>query len=482
MHAHDPKDVHLIQHHLDQHKANHGQFTIEVARLELVLTETHVKLVDILRSSGIGINQQSSEDQYLQALQRIARLVTLTFIQERPSLLHNLKIDQAAAYLGLGSLYRDQHSLDEASDHLNEAYDLTEALIRIADSPGLQDKLGVILTTQGEVLNKQRQSHITGQTSLLETHTALSKQQRAVKIFRQLEETTTGPLRELTLRRLMESLISMTDTLELLELYDESQVAMLEAQVIGEKARRENSTSPLHRHQQTCACTKATMSARKELDDHTSTLHVGSKIRLYGLLNQTLNGEKGSVLGMASNNRIGIQLQEEQLRVSIRISNIRYWDDLEQNSQVLYERMVTKAHIEIELLRAEVKTQEEKSGKKNIHTAFARYNLGSALWLSNKPHETAMAVQEFTEQLWQCRISGAREHALTHTHTHTYAYTYRHTHIHTHTHTNTQTHTFFLSRNQPPHFLSPQTIRMIPTTRRIFCVTKPSLPWVEWPK
>ena len=54
------KDVHLIQHQLDQHKANHGQFTIEVARQELVLTETHVKLADILRSSGIGINQPGS--------------------------------------------------------------------------------------------------------------------------------------------------------------------------------------------------------------------------------------------------------------------------------------------------------------------------------------------------------------------------------------------------------------------------------------
>jgi len=58
--------------------------------------------------------------------------------------------------------------------------------------------------------------------------------------------------------------------------------------------------------------------------------------------------------------------------------------------------MVAKAHIEIKLLRAEVKTLEEKSGKKNIHTALARYNLGSALWLSHKPHETAMAVKEFT--------------------------------------------------------------------------------------
>jgi len=37
------------------------------------------------------------------------------------------------------------------------------------------------------------------------------------------------------------------------------------------------------------------MDARRELDDHTSTLHIGSKIRLHGLLNQTLNGKKGIV-------------------------------------------------------------------------------------------------------------------------------------------------------------------------------------------
>ena len=116
-----------------------------MARQELVLTETHVKLADILRSSGLGINQPASEDHYLQALQRIPRLVMLTFIQERPSLLHNLKIDQVAAHLGLGSLYRDQQSLERALDHLNEALALTEALISIEDSPGLQDKLGVIL-------------------------------------------------------------------------------------------------------------------------------------------------------------------------------------------------------------------------------------------------------------------------------------------------------------------------------------------------
>jgi len=192
----------------------------------------------------------------------------------------------------------------------------------------------------------------------------------------------------------MESLISMTDTLELLELYEESQMAMQEARDIDKRAQMENITSPLHLHQQICACTKATMVARRELDDHTSTLHVGSKIRLHGLLNQTLNGKKGSVLGMASNNRIGIQLQEEQRQVSIHISNIRYWDDPEQNCQTLYGKMVAKAHIEIELLRAELKIQIKKSGKKNINTALARYNLCSALWLSNY-------LTNPKKQLWQ---------------------------------------------------------------------------------
>ena len=202
-------------------------------------------------------------------------------------------------------------------------------------TPCRQDNLGVILTTQGEILNSLA-GGTTGQASLQGTQTGLIKQQRAVKIFRQLEETITGPLRTLALRRLVDSLISMSDTLEYLDLYDESQAAMQEAQEFGEKARREDSNSPLHQHQNTHACTKATMNARKELDDHTSTLHVGSKIRLYGLRNQTLNGKKGSVLGTASNNRIGIQLQEEQRQVSVRISNIRYWEDPEQSCQILH--------------------------------------------------------------------------------------------------------------------------------------------------
>jgi len=101
------------------------------------------------------------------------------------------------------------------------------------------------------------------------------------------------------------------------------------------------------------------------------------------------------VLGTASNNRIGIQLQGEQRQVSIRIHNIRYWDDPEQDCQTLYDKMAAKAQIEIELLRVELMIQIKKSGKKNINTARARYNLGRALWLSNKPQETALAVKEF---------------------------------------------------------------------------------------
>jgi len=168
-----------------------------------------------------------------------------------------------------------------------------------------------------------------------------------------------------------EGLISMADTLELLELYEESQVAMQEARVIGKRAQNENITSPLHLHQQICACTKDTMDARRELDDHTSTLHVGSKIRLHGPLNQTLTGKKGIVLGTAINNRIGIQLQGEQRQVSIRILNIRYWGDLEQDCHALYDKMAAKAQVEIELLKVELKIQIKKSGNKNIDTARA---------------------------------------------------------------------------------------------------------------
>jgi len=65
---------------------------------------------------------------------------------------------------------------------------------------------------------------------------------------------------------------------------------MREAQVIGERAQYENNNSPLQLHHQIVASTKETMEARRELDDHTSTLHISSKICLHGLINQTLNG------------------------------------------------------------------------------------------------------------------------------------------------------------------------------------------------
>jgi len=73
------KEITLIQRQLQKHKANHGQFIIEVARLELSSSETHVKLGDLLRSSGLGTNQQGSEEHYFQALKDIARLEKLTF-------------------------------------------------------------------------------------------------------------------------------------------------------------------------------------------------------------------------------------------------------------------------------------------------------------------------------------------------------------------------------------------------------------------
>jgi len=57
--------------------------------------------------------------------------------------------------------------------------------------------------------------------------------------------------------------------------------------------------------------------------------------------------------------------------------------------------MLAKAQSEIELLRLELQILLKKSGRKHIDTARARFNLGRALWLSNKPLETTQAVEEF---------------------------------------------------------------------------------------
>jgi len=62
------KEINLIQSQLKQHKDTHGNFTIEVAKQELLSTETHVNIADLLRSSRLGTNQKESKYHYLQAL------------------------------------------------------------------------------------------------------------------------------------------------------------------------------------------------------------------------------------------------------------------------------------------------------------------------------------------------------------------------------------------------------------------------------
>jgi len=291
-------------------------------------------------------------------------------------------------------------------EQLTKAHSLTQELITIEDSPGQQDRLGVILTIHGKILNTPQQAMPE------DRRRALEKQQRAVTIFHQLEQTTIGPLREQTLRKLMEALLSMADTLENLELYKESQDAMRESQIIGKRAQIENNTSSIHLHQQIFANTKEMMDARRELDDHTSTLHAGSKIYLHGLLNQTMNGKKGTVIGPASKNRIGIQIQGEELQVSIQILNIRYQEGPDQNCRTLYDEAVAKAQAEIEFLSMELQIQIRITGNKHIDTALARYNLGRAPWLSMKTLETTQAVDEFQAAILLMKQRDPNHHSL----------------------------------------------------------------------
>jgi len=136
-----------------------------------------------------------------------------------PSLLYHLRIDQAASHLGLGCLYRDQHLFDKVSKSLTQAQDLIQELILIEDSPDQQDRLGVTLTIHGEVLNRRAQLHTPGQSITSDSRAALEKQQKAVRIFSQLERSISGPLLSSTRRKLMETSTSMADTLETLELH-----------------------------------------------------------------------------------------------------------------------------------------------------------------------------------------------------------------------------------------------------------------------
>jgi len=141
----------------------------------------HVKLGDLLRTSGLGANQQCSEEHYSQALKDIARLKKRTFLVERPSLLYHLRTDQAASHLGLGCLYRDQHFFDKASKQLTLAHDLIQELILIEDSPDQQDRLGVTLTIHGKVLNKRAQLHVHDQSLTSDSRAALENSNKPYK-------------------------------------------------------------------------------------------------------------------------------------------------------------------------------------------------------------------------------------------------------------------------------------------------------------
>jgi len=202
-------------------------------------------------------------------------------------------------------------------EHLEKAHDLTKKLTTSRDSsPGHQDRLGVILTMQGEILNEAKKA------TPEDRRRGLEKLLMAVKMYRRLDKTTAGMGRARILRRLVESLFSLADTFENLELHAESQGAMQEAQSIVEKSQMETLPNSLHQHQQGFASIKETKNARRDLDQHTSTLHVGSKICLHGLITQGMNGKEVTITGPAVNNSIGVQLQEGNQRVSIQILNL----------------------------------------------------------------------------------------------------------------------------------------------------------------
>ena len=297
--------------------------------------------------------------------------------------------------MGLGCLYRDQHLLDKASGQLSQAHDLIQELVLLEDSPDLQELLGVTFSVHGEVLSRLALLHEPGQGRTRDSRAALEKQQNAVRIFSHLECSSLGPPLNKIRYKLMATWTSMADTLDSLELRAESKTALSEAQEIGRRASGEDSTCQLYLQQSTDACTKHTMEARRDLDDHTPTLHIGNKIRLHGLNNQAMNGRQGTVLGEAKNNRIGIQLQGEQRQISIQILNLRYRDEPAQDSLTLYRKVVALALREIKLRRAKLQTLLDALGSRHIETALAQFQLGGALWLSNKPLETHQAVKLF---------------------------------------------------------------------------------------
>jgi len=122
-----------------------------------------------------------------------------------------------------------------------------------------------------------------------------------------------------------------------------------------------------------------------------------------------MNGKEETVIGMAVNNRIGIQTQAGNRRVSIQILNLRYQEGPGKPHQTLYFKVVQKAHAEIALLNEGLKAQIRTTGNKHVDTAHLRYSLGRALWLSNKPLETTQSLKEF-----QAAIMFLKQHEPTH--------------------------------------------------------------------
>ena len=74
---------------------------------------------------------------------------------------------------------------------------------------------------------------------------------------------------------------------------------------------------------------------------------------------------------------------------------MRYRDEPAQDSLTLYRKVVALALREIKLRRTKLQTLLDKLGSRHIDTARAQFQLGSALWLSNKPLETHQAVKLF---------------------------------------------------------------------------------------
>ena len=65
------------------------------------------------------------------------------------------------------------------------------------------------------------------------------------------------------------------------------------------------------------------------------------------------------------------------------------------NLHRLYRKVVVQALREIELRRVELQILLDELGSRHIDTARAQFQLGSALWLSNKALETHQAVKLF---------------------------------------------------------------------------------------